>query len=320
MEDPELQELAGKLPQTVMHSRADSTVRKYLAAYKRWKQWALKYGLPVMPAKEHHVGLYLQHLADTVASKSAVEEACNSLAWVHCTAGISSPTSSPFVRAILDSLRRLLAKPVSKKAPMKVDILQKMVKDAELSGTLSDLRLVTACLLSFAGFLRFDELVKLRPCEISVQDEYMTLRLPHSKTDQLRKGNEVIIARSRADTCLVGKLEQYMTRTQMGWEDQRFLFRPICKVKSGDKLHESGSISYTCLNELFKKKLAELGYNPSDFGLHSMRVGRATQAANAGVPDRLVKRHGRWKSENAKDGYIEDSLEQRLTVTKQLGL
>ena len=25
--------------------------------------------------------------------------------------------------------------------------------------------------------------------------------------------------------------------------------------------------------------------------------------------DRLLKRHGRWKSDRAKDGYIEDSLE-----------
>ena len=31
-------------------------------------------------------------------------------------------------------------------------------------------------------------------------------------------------------------------------------------------------------------------------------------AANAGVPDRLFKQHGHWKSELAKDGYIKDSV------------
>jgi len=40
----------------------------------------------------------------------------------------------------------------------------------------------------------------------------------------------------------------------------------------------------------------------------------------AGVPDRLFKRHGHWKSENAKDGYIDDAVERRLFVTRQLGL
>ena len=106
----------------------------------------------------------------------------------------------------------------------------------------------------------------------------------------------------------------------MPWEDRRFLFRPICKTKLGDRLRESGSISYSCLHGFFKKKLMSLGYDPKDFRLHSMRAGGATKAANAGVPDRLFKRHGRWKSENVKDGYVEDSLEHRLLVTKRLGL
>ena len=43
-------------------------------------------------------------------------------------------------------------------------------------------------------------------------------------------------------------------------------------------------------------------------------------AANSGVPDRLFKCHRRWKSENAKDGNVDDSVEHRLSVTRQLGL
>ena len=43
-------------------------------------------------------------------------------------------------------------------------------------------------------------------------------------------------------------------------------------------------------------------------------------AANANVPDRCFNRHGRWKSENAKDGYIKDKVESRLRVSKSLGL
>lgn len=54
----------------------------------------------------------------------------------------------------------------------------------------------------------------------------------------------------------------------------------------------------------------------SSIGLHSLRVGGATPAANVGVPDRLFKRHGRWPSESAKDGYIEDNLNSLLSVSK----
>ena len=58
----------------------------------------------------------------------------------------------------------------------------------------------------------------------------------------------------------------------------------------------------------------------SVIGTHSLRGGGATAAANAGVPDRLFKRHGRWASESAKDGYVQDSLSSRLSVSKALGI
>ena len=67
-------------------------------------------------------------------------------------------------------------------------------------------------------------------------------------------------------------------------------------------------------------KLESIGLDKRKFGVHSLRAGGATAAANAGVPDRLFKRRGRWKSETAKDGYVKDNLAERLTVTKNIGI
>ena len=58
----------------------------------------------------------------------------------------------------------------------------------------------------------------------------------------------------------------------------------------------------------------------SAIGTHSLRSGGATAAANAGVLDRLFKRHSRWASESATDGYVPDSLSSRLSVSKVLGI
>ena len=66
--------------------------------------------------------------------------------------------------------------------------------------------------------------------------------------------------------------------------------------------------------------LSKIGLNPKLFGLHSLRSGGATSAANAGVPDRLFKRHGRWRSENAKDYCIKDDLKALLSVSLALGI
>jgi len=51
-----------------------------------------------------------------------------------------------------------------------------------------------------------------------------------------------------------------------------------------------------------------------------LRSGGATMAANNGVSDRMFQRHGRWKSVEAKDTYVDDDPEQRLSVSKFLGL
>ena len=79
-------------------------------------------------------------------------------------------------------------------------MLERIVDDAEKSGALSDLRLATACLLGFAGFLRFDELTRLRPCEIKFSEEMLAIKILGSKTHQLRQGDEVVISRTGSRT------------------------------------------------------------------------------------------------------------------------
>ena len=57
-----------------------------------------------------------------------------------------------------------------------------------------------------------------------------------------------------------------------------------------------------------------------NLGLHSLRAGGATAAANIDVNERCWKRHGRWKSDRAKDGYVLDDVSHMLQVSKNLGL
>ena len=80
----------------------------------------------------------------------------------------------------------------------------------------------------------------------------------------------------------------------------------------GETLKESEKISYSCLKD-------QEAHTPArEFGLHSLRAGGATAAANSKVPDRCFKRHGRWRSENAKDSYVKDTLESGLEIYKNL--
>ena len=148
----------------------------------------------------------------------------------------------------------------------------------------------------------------------------MSIQITSSKTDQYRVGNSILVARSGSPACPVAMLERYVALAGLSYTSKLRLFRGIVHTRGGERLRAAGSLSYTRMRELLLAKLAQLGYDPKLFGLHSLRAGEATAAANAGVADRLFKRHGRWRSETAKDGYVKDSVASLLSVSKALDL
>ena len=89
-----------------------------------------------------------------------------------------------------------------------------------------------------------------------------------------------------------------------------YLFRRLISTQNGQKLR---NLNYTRAREVILAMLESIGLDSKQFSLHSLRSGAA---ANAGVPDRCFKRYGRWRSESAKDGYVQDKLEERLSVSK----
>ena len=94
--DPELKELASHLPDTILHSLVDSTVKKCLGAYSMWKTWAALHELSLFIARPHQFILCLQYLGEQTKSKSAVHEACNALLWVHASFGLDNLSAYPF--------------------------------------------------------------------------------------------------------------------------------------------------------------------------------------------------------------------------------
>ena len=104
----------------------------------------------------------------------------------------TSPTSSigtshavadsSFVRMALEGLQRRLARPKVCKEPVTKDMISALVDSLEETPLLTDFRLVSACLLAFSAFLRYDELAKLRCCDISFNADHMALHISSSKT------------------------------------------------------------------------------------------------------------------------------------------
>ena len=76
--------------------------------------------------------------------------------------------------------------------------------------TLSELRFFVTCVLGFAGFFRIEELLAIQLKEVSIFDSHMEIFSPECKTAQHRKGNRVLVARTRTNYCPVNLVEDYL--------------------------------------------------------------------------------------------------------------
>ena len=77
-------------------------------------------------------------------------------------------------------------------------------------------------------------------------------------------------------------------------------------------------MSYSNVRDIIKLKAQQIGLDPKHFSTLSMRSGGATAAAEAGIEERLLQKHGRWSLASYKDKYFVDALSKRLGVSKAL--
>ena len=315
---PSLATAAATIPALLLKSISHNTMKRYAQGFRSWNKWRRSHpDIPPLPVVSDHLSIFIAAAIQSNKRFGHVDTVVCGLGWLHKTIGLPNPTLSPTVVALKEAAKRILSRPTKKKVPISPSDLKKLAKKLRHS-TLHDLRTLTVAILSYAGFLRFDEVSTLRRSCISFHASHVKLFIVESKTDQHRIGDHVFIARTGSSTCPVAILKSYLKR---GNVRSGFIFRGLQRVRDSHVLRKKDKpVSYSTVRKDILKAIADAGLKKSKFGTHSMRRGGATQAANSGVSDRLFKRHGRWKSDKAKDGYVEEDLSTLLSVSRSLGI
>lgn len=159
----------------------------------------------------------------------------------------------------------------------------------------------TAFGLAFFGAFRVGELVapsKRSVGGLSVDDvvlgpDSVCFKVSRSKTDQLGLGSWVHLRAVQGDQCPVRLVTEYLRIRSTG---SLYLVH-----QDGFPLTRFQSAS------VFKKGLAAVGENPTVYGTHSFRIGAATEAVWAGLPEGEVMRIGIWQLRSYV-GYVRPEL------------
>ncbi|CAB4042153.1 DNA breaking rejoining enzymes superfamily, partial, partial [Paramuricea clavata] len=183
---------------------------------------------------------------------------------------IHNPMENKRLQNLVEGAKREHAKPVSKKAPVTSEALEECCTKYQGCVTLTVRRDISMALLLFAGFLRYNEIADLKMQDVVICDTHLQLTIRKSKTDQYRKGNELVIHRSNKITCPVLNLEKYMRVASISLDHSaNFLFRPVTHTKAGYKLIDRNKpLSQTRARESIIGRLQEF-MGDANISLHS---------------------------------------------------
>ena len=226
-----LKDLAKQLPTIAVQSRQQGTVRNYINGFSRWRKWAANFPeICAFPAEPAHAALYLLDLYNKSETHAPVSLGFYSLSWAHRLAGIADPTDSVLVKSVKEAASRVLGHGTNQKQPITSDIIKDIIDfHVKTNSSFADLRAACICIIAFAGFLRFDELIRIKFSDIHFGFNHVKIFIESSKTDIYREGCWVFISSLQSKYCPVKILKRYLLAAKFFSLSDKYIFRAITR-------------------------------------------------------------------------------------------
>ena len=193
------------LSKVLTEARENSTTKTYSSYFKKSKIWATQFPeVNVLPADEFHIVLYMIHLLQTGKTFPVIRMSYFLLNYFHSIVGYRNPCPPSLPYNVLEGIKRILAYSATKKSPVTVLQLDEMYNYfGTKTISLSNLRTILICVLSFMGFLRFVEVIKLRRCDIIKNKTFLSIFIEKIKTDVYQEVNWVYVTKQDTILCYV---------------------------------------------------------------------------------------------------------------------
>ena len=246
---------------SLLASREDSTVKKYLKEISKFLLWCRTRKISLqLPFSSSVVALYLFGLDQQLKSPAAIVLVHAALKWFHSFVSDDGPNplDNACCKNLIECAKRTCGNLVNKKKPVDPTIIRSIIDRHGIEeASLKDLRIAAISSLGFAGFLRFNELSNIQAKHLTFCDGFVKTFVPRSRTDVYREGNYDYIAKLEAKYCPVAILRSYIEAANLDLSSHLPLFRPVTKTRSGYSLRNA-KLSYTRCREIFKTTLKDL--------------------------------------------------------------
>lgn len=295
-------------------------MNSYSSAQKRYLHFCDSYKIPPLPLSDTSLCLFAAFLAYQGLKQQSIKSYLAALRHLQVSAGLPAPDRSecPRLPYTLRGIQRSQSLAKSQRLPITASVMRHLLSSWSVAGgDQYEARLLwAASCLAFFGFLRSGEFTlasqsaipAIMANDVAVDSRehpsVVSVHLRRAKTDPFGRGVSLFLGRTGVDLCPVAALLNYLVRRPTGEG-------PLFVHADGSPLLKQQFISSV------RQALSAAGLDPARYSGHSFRIGAATTAAAAGVPDHLIKMLGRWES-SAYLLYIQAPRESLAAISTQL--
>ena len=281
-------------------SYSPDTLASYLRWFTKFSNFCSQVGQIAIPASGECLELFIAQCFKEGYRDCTIRAALSAISYHHTINRQVAPIKSARINRLLRGIKK--AGPVKDKLlPIRYGLLKQMVGFSHKIHSNYERALVrVALLLMYHGCLRVGEIANSHSAKhtlnidglkvISKKGTPCFLKLTLNSHKHSLEPISCRIASVKGDLCPVQAALHY-TRLRGSSPG------PFLRMKSGK------DVSRAYLANKLKFLIKQTGRDTALYNTHSIRCGRATDMAIAGIPELVIKRTGRWKS-NAYLRYV----------------
>ena len=262
-----------------------------------------------LPVSSHTLTLFLTHLHQKQFKHSTILTYTSAISFYHKLLGYTDPSSHYMVNRLLQGIKKN-SPPPSHHLPITIPILTKIINNIPFTTPSNyDRSLYKALfLIMYHACLRISDVAVSQTQHVLQLHNLYYSTFPDGSSGYTINFNSykhsdgsttrISITPSNTPLCPVTALRQYLQDRPSG---EGPIFITISKLP----------ITRLQVVSFLKKCLQQCDLPPHKYSTHAFRTGRCTDLANSKVPDSIIKKLGRWKS----DAYHTYVRPTNITVT-----
>lgn len=291
--------LEATVSQLLTRSLAPSSRETYIRGWRRFKQFTHEYQMQIkLPIPYSQMALFIAYMYNNKSAPSTIITYCSAISYVHKLQSFPDPMESFCIKKLLTSVQK--GSQTDTRLPITVDVLIKLVHAVNyICHSHYEKVLIKAMfLLAFHAMLRIGEMTQsydkeghaLQVADVSFEKTPsilgVSLTFRHFKHYNGKDPIVIYIKTQGKNSIMCPVTALYDFMVVRGNKAGPLFTYPDAK-----------GICRSYFTQKLQSALAHSNLPCGRFRGHSFRIGGATAAAQAGVPDAQIRRMGRWQSD-----------------------